>query len=48
MTYWTKNILASMVTAAALAPMASAFIPEGSLDRVGAIYKVSKEIACNS
>jgi uncharacterized protein (DUF2236 family) len=42
MTRWCKNVLiASLVTAAAMAPEASAYLPEGTVDRVGSMYKVS-------
>jgi hypothetical protein len=44
MSRWSMKVLASVVTTAALAPKASAFIPEGSVDRVGALYKVSKAL----
>jgi hypothetical protein len=44
MSRWSMKVLASVVTAAALAPKASAFIPEGSVDRVGALYKVRKAL----
>jgi hypothetical protein len=33
--------MASLVMAAAMAPEASAYFPEGTVDRVGSMYKVS-------